>query len=156
LGEAAPGGKLSWQTDSFVRNPALSDDTLVLTRALRGLGARVEWAESLAPDGMAQHALVIAGTGGRLQVPSSGVVEVGNAGAVLGLLLGLGALLPEIRFETDHPASLGRRPNAELLHALQALGIQVEAGWPEGLLPIALRGGPPRGGALTISGARSS
>lgn len=156
LAEVPPGANEPPEMYSFIRNPALSDDTFVLTRALRALGARVEWAESLTPDGMVQWALFIGGTSGRLQTPPGGVVNAGNAGAVLRLLLGLGALLPEVRFETDHPDSLGRRPNAELLHALQSLGIQVEATWPEGLLPIALRGGPPRGGSVAISGARSS
>lgn len=156
LAEAPSGAGSRWETYSYIRNPALSDDTLVLTQALRALGARVEWAESLTPDGMAQSALFIGGTGGHLQVPPSGVVNAGNAGAVLRLLLGLGALLPEVRFETNHPDSLGRRPNAELLHALQSLGVRVEATWPEGLLPVTLRGGPPRGGTVTISGARSS
>jgi 3-phosphoshikimate 1-carboxyvinyltransferase len=156
LAEIPAGTGSQWETYSFIRNPALSDDTLVLTRALRALGARVEWAESLTPDGMAQRALFIGGTSGRLATPPGGVVNAGNAGAVLRLLLGLGALLPQVRFETTHPDSLGRRPNAELLHALQSLGVQVEATWPEGLLPIMLRGGPPRGGTVTISGARSS
>lgn len=146
----------NWGSYSYIRNPALSDDTRALIGALRALGARVEWAESLTPDGLTQRALFVGGTGGRLQTPPGGVINAGNAGAVLRLLLGLGALLPEIRFETDHPDSLGRRPNADLLQALQSLGVQVEATWPEGLLPITLRGGPPRGGAVTISGARSS
>jgi 3-phosphoshikimate 1-carboxyvinyltransferase len=156
LAQAPAGAGSQWETYSYIRNPALSDDTLVLTRALRALGARIEWAESLTPDGMTQRALFIGGTSGHLQTPPGGVINAGNAGAVLRLLLGLGALLPEIRFETDHPDSLGRRPNAELLYALQSLGVQVEARWPGGLLPITLRGGPPRGGPTTISGARSS
>ena len=34
--------------------------------------------------------------------------------------------------------------------------MRVEANGPDGLLPITLRGGPPAGGAVTVSGARSS
>src|SRR6185437_2452017 len=75
---------------------------------------------------------------------------------VLRLLLGIGALLPEITFTTDHPDSLGRRPNADLLAALAQLGITADAVGPDGLLPITLRGGPPRGGVVSVSGARSS
>jgi 3-phosphoshikimate 1-carboxyvinyltransferase len=75
---------------------------------------------------------------------------------VLRFLLGIGALLPEVRFETDHPGSLGRRPNADLLAALQSLGMTTESQGSGGLLPITLRGGPPRGGAVSVSGARSS
>ena len=100
--------------------------------------------------------LRITGTAGRLSAPPQHTLAVGNAGAVLRLLLGIGALLPEITLVTDHPDSLGRRPNADLLAALTQLGVQVEANGPDGLLPITLRGGPPAGGAVTVSGARSS
>ncbi len=136
---------------SLVRNPARSDDTVALVRALRALGADVSEVQS---DG--DWALCITGTGGRLSVPPDNTLAVGNAGAVLRLLLGIGALLPEITFTTDHPDSLGRRPNADLLAALAQLGITAEATGPDGLLPITLRGGPPSGGAVTVSGARSS
>ncbi|HEY1387544.1 MAG TPA: 3-phosphoshikimate 1-carboxyvinyltransferase [Ktedonobacterales bacterium] len=136
---------------SLVRNPARSDDTVALVRTLRALGADVSEAQS---DG--DWALRITGTGGRLSQPPDNTLAVGNAGAVLRLLLGIGALLPEITFTTDHPDSLGRRPNADLLAALAQLGIAADAGGPDGLLPITLRGGPPAGGAVTVSGARSS
>jgi 3-phosphoshikimate 1-carboxyvinyltransferase len=81
---------------------------------------------------------------------------MGNAGAVLRLLLGVGALLPQVRYTTDHPDSLGERPNGDLLAALRSLGIATEAREPGGRLPITLRDGPPLGGEVTVSGARSS
>lgn len=140
--------------ESVVRGPALSDDTAVLVRALRALGADVVW-EPHAND-PSNWQLRVRGTGGRLSEPPGGVIQAGNAGAVLRLLLGIGALLPRARFETDHPGSLGRRPNADLLAALAALGLRVEAGEPDGRLPITLAGGPPLGGAVAVSGARSS
>ncbi|HEU5349370.1 MAG TPA: 3-phosphoshikimate 1-carboxyvinyltransferase [Ktedonobacterales bacterium] len=136
---------------SRVRNPARSDDTDVLMRALRALGANI--AEESDED---DWILRIMGTGGHLSSPLGNTLNVGNAGAVLRLLLGIGALLPEMTFVTDHPQSLGRRPNADLLVALSQLGLRVEANGPDGLLPITLRGGPPAGGAVTVSGARSS
>ncbi|HEX8729498.1 MAG TPA: hypothetical protein VF739_12790, partial [Ktedonobacterales bacterium] len=136
---------------SLVRNPARSDDTVALVRALRALGADVSEAQG---DG--DWALRITGTGGRLSQPPDNTLAVGNAGAVLRLLLGISALLPAITFTTDHPQSLGRRPNADLLAALTQLGITADAHGPDGLLPITLRGGPPTGGEVTVSGARSS
>ena len=136
---------------SHVRNPARSDDTLVLVGALRALGADVS---EIQVDG--DWTLRITGTGGHLSAPPQNTLTLGNAGAVLRLLLGIGALLPEITLVTDHPLSLGRRPNADLLAALAQLGVRVEADGPDGLLPITLRGGPPAGGAVTVSGARSS
>jgi 3-phosphoshikimate 1-carboxyvinyltransferase len=136
---------------SLVRNPARSEDTVALVRALRALGAGVSEAHN-----DSDWALRITGTGGRLSQPPDNTLAMGNAGAVLRLLLGIGALLPEITFTTDHPDSLGSRPNADLLAALAQLGIIAESHGPDGLLPITLRGGPPMGGAVTVSGARSS
>ena len=139
--------------ESLLAGPALSDDTAVLTRALRALGATARWEQS---DDAASWSLRLVGVGGRPQRPADGALRMGNAGAALRLLLGVGALLPEIRFVTDHPDSLGRRPNADLLDALRALGLKAEAREPGGRLPITLRGGPPRGGAVSVSGRNSS
>src|SRR6266581_9729119 len=83
-------------------------------------------------------------------------INVGNAGAVLRLLLGVAALLPEVTLITDHPQSLGKRPNRELLEALTSLGAICEGTGPEGYLPITIRGGNLHGGRVSISGARSS
>ncbi|WIG58410.1 MAG: 3-phosphoshikimate 1-carboxyvinyltransferase [Ktedonobacterales bacterium] len=141
--------------ESVVRFPALSDDTAGLVRAVRAMGAGVTWERAGAAEDSG-WALRVRGVAGRPQTPPDGVIQAGNAGAVLRLLLGVGALLPEIRFETDYPTSLGKRPNGDLLDALRALGMDVEAREPGGLLPITLRGGPPRGGEVTVSGARSS
>ncbi len=149
--------------ESRVRGPALSDDTAVLVAALRALGGRLTWEREITPgegdgdgsEGAPAWSLRAAGVGGRPLAPHE-PLRMGNAGAVLRLLLGIGALLPEVRFETDHPDSLGRRPNADLLDALRQLGLDVTAREPGGLLPVALRGGPPEGGAVAVSGARSS
>lgn len=142
--------------ESRVVGPALSDDNAVLVRALRALGARLTW--ETVPEsatGTSIWSLRVTGVGGRPRVPD-GPLQMGNAGAVLRLLLGLGALLPVVRFETDHPTSLGRRPNADLLAALAQLGITAEARGADGLLPIILRGGPPQGGTVRVSGVHSS
>ncbi len=138
--------------ESVIHALALSDDTAVLVRAMRALGADARWER----EDSGAWALRARGCGGRPARPADGVIQAGNAGAALRLLLGAGALLPEVRFETDHPDSLGRRPNADLLNALRALGLAAEAREPGGLLPITLRGGPPEGGAVSVSGAHSS
>ena len=93
---------------------------------------------------------------GRPESSEPVTINVGNAGAVLRLLLGLGAFLPEVTFLTDHPQSLGKRPNRELLEALTSLGAVCEGTGPEGYLPVTIRGGKLRGGRVKISGARSS
>ena len=139
--------------ESIVNYPALSDDTTVLLLACRALGARIEEQEQ--PDG--QLILRIQGTGGVLHIPPRGELNVGNAGAVARMLLGLCALSPEaITLTTPYPESLGRRPNADLLAALEQLGADVRRETPEGALPITLRGARLHGGPVTISGRKSS
>src|SRR5260370_38802548 len=135
--------------ESRVVLPARSDDTDALFRGCLALGAQLSW------DDEQQRGLRVRGVG----LPhSSGrvTINVGNAGAVLRLLLGLGALLPEVTFVTDYPQSLGKRPNRELLEALISLGATCEGTGPEGYLPITICGGNLHGGHVRISGARSS
>ena len=138
--------------ESVVRNAATSEDAAAMVRCLRALGADVEVREN--GDGSAD--VRIRGFGAR-PVPVGGApLNVGNAGAVLRFLLAVGALCPEVRFETDRPDSLGRRPNGDLLDALERMG--VSTGSDGGMLPVTLSGGPGvlRSGRVSVSGARSS
>ena len=138
---------------STIYYPAISDDTSVLLQACAELGANIE-IENLA-DG--RHILSIRGTGGVLRTPPNATINVGNAGAVLRLLLGICALSSEaITFTTPYPESLGRRPNADLLQALAQLGTAVESPTSEGTLPIKIRGRLIHGGKIRISGKKSS
>ncbi|HKD74406.1 MAG TPA: hypothetical protein VKB76_02880, partial [Ktedonobacterales bacterium] len=136
---------------SKVDGIALSDDTTVLLRALEQCGVAVEQS---GPESIRIH-----GCAGRFPAPTHGIpvmIDAGNAGAVLRLMLGVAATLPDVRFTTSYMASLGTRPNADLLDALRLLGVDVEANGPEGRLPITLRGSGLHGGTVTIAGARSS
>ncbi len=138
---------------STIYYPAISDDTSVLLQACAKLEANVE-IQNLA-DG--RHILSIRGTGGVLRTPPNATINVGNAGAVLRLLLGICALSSEaITFTTPYPESLGRRPNADLLQALAQLGAAVESPTSEGTLPIKIRGRLIHGGKIRISGKKSS
>jgi 3-phosphoshikimate 1-carboxyvinyltransferase len=138
---------------STVYYPAISDDTDVLLQACRQLGAYIH-SESRADE---RSILSILGTGGKLRNPSEATIDVGNAGAVLRLLLGICALsLEPITFTTPYPQSLGRRPNADLLQALTQLGAFVESPSEEGTLPIKIHGGQVHGGHIRISCKKSS
>ena len=105
--------------ESVVSSPAINDDSEALFRACRALGAELTW------DDEQQRSLRVRGVG-RPHREGPLTLNVGNAGAVLRLLLGLGALLPEVTFVTDYPQSLGKRPNRELLEALTTLGATCE------------------------------
>src|SRR5438034_1054456 len=136
---------------SNIYYPAISDDTDVLLQACSHLGAHIE---SQANE---RQILSIRGTGGILRTPPNASIDIGNAGAVLRLLLGISALSPKtITFTTLYPESLGRRPNADLLQALAQLGATVESQTSEGILPIKIRGGQIHGGKTRISGKKSS
>jgi 3-phosphoshikimate 1-carboxyvinyltransferase len=104
--------------------------------------------------------LSIRGTGGALRMPHPAAIDAGNAGAVLRLLMGICAVLPEpVTFTTAYPESLGQRPHADLLEALAQLGVSVESQGDGGTLPVTLHGGPHRGvrgGKVRVSGRKSS
>ena len=141
---------------SAIRGPAESDDTDMLVHACQQLGGSLHYRE--APLSAGESAtLLVNGTGGRIVAPPNGILDVGNAGAVLRLLLGICALSPEpITLTTPYPESLGQRPNADLLQALRQLGATVECESAEGRLPIRVQRGSLRGGKVRISGKKSS
>ena len=136
---------------SQVKYPAESDDSEALFRGCRALGAELMW------EGEERTILRVQGVHPRNVRHTAPVeVNVGNAGAVSRLLLGVGAVLPEVTFITDHPQSLGKRPNRELLESLTSLGASCEGQGAEGYFPVTIRGGQLHGGRVAISGARSS
>lgn len=135
--------------ESTVSFPAQSDDSDALFRGCRALGAEVTEENEHSPSVRVQGI-------GRPHCAEALTINVGNAGAVLRLLLGLGAFLPKVTFMTDQPQSLGKRPNRELLEALTALGAICEGTGVEGYLPITLQGGNLHGGRVQVSGQRSS
>lgn len=135
--------------ESRVYQPAESDDSEALFRGCRALGAELTWEDEQ------RRVLRVRGVGrpaGRGPI----TIDVGNAGAVLRLLLGVGALLPEVTFVTEHVQSLGKRPNREILEALNTLGASCQGTGGEGYLPISITGGSLHGGKVRVSGARSS
>jgi 3-phosphoshikimate 1-carboxyvinyltransferase len=134
--------------ESVVHYPAQSQDTDALQRCLGQLGADIR--EQIDDDG-GRH-LYVRGFGRSPKSP--GVLDVGNAGAVARLLMGVGGLLSSLRFETSFPESLGLRPHDELFCGLEQLGASVESA--AGRLPATIRGGSLHGGTVRISGRRSS
>ncbi len=119
---------------------------------IRGVGSGPgSWSERLV------SMLTIHGTNGKLRPPPGGVIDVGNAGAVLRLLMGICAVLSEpVTFVTPFPGSLGRRPNADLLDALGQLGATFQSASESGTLPVTLSGNGMRGGRVHVSGQKSS
>lgn len=139
--------------ESIIENPALSDDTTVLLKACAQLGAIISTSHH--EDG--HCTLHMRGVGGQVKPAQGAIIDVGNAGAVLRLLLGICASSPvPLTFTTPYPESLGRRPNDDLLQALTQLGAVISSQGPEGTLPITIGGGQLQGGAVQLSGKKSS
>ena len=135
---------------SIVRRPAIQDDAVALVRCLRQLGARIvgrtaageETEFSIRNAATVDH-LDIHGFGSEPSLPpDERTINPDNAGAVLRMLMSVAMLVPgPVRFETSHPESLGKRPNGDLLRALELLGITVHEAGADGRLPIVMEGG---------------
>ncbi|HEU5370721.1 MAG TPA: 3-phosphoshikimate 1-carboxyvinyltransferase, partial [Ktedonobacterales bacterium] len=139
--------------ESIIDNPAQSDDTTVLLKACEQLGATI--ATSYHADG--HCTLRIRGVSGQIKPAQNTVIDVGNAGAVLRLLLGICASSPmPVTFTTPYPESLGHRPNDDLLQALAQLGVPISSQGPDGTLPITIGSASLRGGTVQLSGKKSS
>ncbi|WP_102125079.1 3-phosphoshikimate 1-carboxyvinyltransferase [Deinococcus planocerae] len=121
---------------------ATSEDAEAMIRCLRDWGAGVE---RVGDDA------VVRGFGAH---PRPGVtLNPGNAGAVARFLMGVAALTGGTTFVTDYADSLGRRPQGDLLEALERLGARVTS--RDGRLPISISG-PVRGGLVQVGAERSS
>ncbi|HHT06366.1 MAG TPA: 3-phosphoshikimate 1-carboxyvinyltransferase [Hydrogenispora sp.] len=130
--------------ESIIYDPATNDDANALLACCQRLGAKVH-----ASPGRLQ----ISGFGRSPQPP--GVLDPGNGGLILRLLLPVGLLLPEVQYVTSYPESLGKRPQDHLLTALRDLGAEVED--VDGHLPITIRGGRPLARrTVAVSGRISS
>lgn len=140
------------QGRSVVHRPAVQDDAVALVKCCRRLGAVIvaldqsgreveyEVENAAEVDRLEIHGF---GANPRLADPSVPVTP-GNAGAVFRMLLAVTALLPEIHWVTPYADSLGKRPNIDLIEALQQIGVEVDYTGEDGRLPMTLRGGRDR------------
>jgi 3-phosphoshikimate 1-carboxyvinyltransferase len=122
---------------------ATSEDAEAMLRCLKAWGAGLE---HVGDD------MIITGFGAQ---PLNGqTLNPGNAGAVARFLMAVAALTAETHFVTDYPDSLGRRPQADLLTALERLGARTRS--DAGKFPINIQGGALRGGLIEVSAEKSS
>jgi len=129
--------------ESTIYYPAQSEDSEAMRRCLRDLGALIREDE---------EKIVITGFGRRPKPVKE--LNVGNAGAVLRFLMSVAAFCPEVTFVNAYPDSLGKRPNGDLIRALEQMNVRVDH--RDGKLPITIYGGHPVGGKITVSGKVSS
>ena len=125
--------------------PLDSEDTRVLARCLRALGASIEASrEGLRVQGPL-HA-----TGGE-----EILLDAGDSGTAARFLAALAAATPG-RFLLTGSPSLRARPMRELAQALRSLGAELVSRGEDDGLPLAIRGGTLRSGAVSVDASRSS
>lgn len=129
--------------ESKLHDASDADDTRLMRNGLDQLGIGIREAGG---------DLLVSGKGGRLFAPKF-PIPVGNAGTTFRFLLAAAALADgPVTLEGDE--RMAERPNEELLDALGALGVDVRQSAPGARYTVA--GGGIRGGAVTLSAARSS
>jgi 3-phosphoshikimate 1-carboxyvinyltransferase len=122
-----------------------SDDIQVMARALRAVGARIE---------IGADAWLVDGVDGAPRVPVA-PVDVGASGTAARFLTALLALVPGPA-HLDGSPRMRERPIADLVDALRALGVDIEAQGMGGCPPVRCRGGASFGGSVEVNASRSS
>lgn len=132
---------------SILRNPSLSDDSLLMVKALDGLGFRVEGEPS-------HRELRVRGTAGRIPVRAA-AVACGNAGTTLRFCTALCAL-GDGEFLVDGDDRMRARPIQDLLDALTLLGVRAKSLHGNGCPPVRIAGHGMEGGDAVLAGDTSS
>jgi 3-phosphoshikimate 1-carboxyvinyltransferase len=120
--------------------PLKAGDTLSTARVLWALGAEIE------EEG--PH-FRVRGRGLRLKEPED-VLDCGNAGTLMRLVLGILAGQEGLFAVLTGDASLRRRPMARVAEPLRAMGARIDGREGGGKAPLAVRGGPLRGIRYTL------
>ncbi|TBH20158.1 3-phosphoshikimate 1-carboxyvinyltransferase [Thermus thermamylovorans] len=121
-------------------HPLKAGDTLSTARALQALGAEI------AEEG--PH-FRVRGRGLRLREPED-VLDCGNAGTLMRLLLGLLAGQEGLFAVLTGDASLRRRPMGRVVEPLRQMGAEIDGREGGKRAPLAVRGGGLRGIAYTL------
>lgn len=132
---------------STLRNALFSDDTRYFGAALKALGIEVRQDPAAAE-------ISVDGRGGALPAPRADLF-VGNAGTAARFLTAVLALGTGC-YTVDGAPRMRERPMDELLAALAAQGARISAAAQPVRMPFTICGRGLAGGALQVSGGRSS
>lgn len=134
----------------FARGP-LPEDARAAAAALRSLGFGVE---ERSGAGSALE-VVVTGAGGRIPRPAATLDAGGSATAAR--LLGAVCALGPGPYAIRGTPQLARRPAGAIVEALADLGVRAErTGEPEDAEFLTVRGGPARGGSVSVDASSSS
>ncbi|MFP4501779.1 MAG: 3-phosphoshikimate 1-carboxyvinyltransferase [Candidatus Hydrogenedentota bacterium] len=130
--------------ESVIHQPLQSADTLAAFHAYKALGAQVQ------VDGNAWR---VQGCGGQFATPDT-VIDTGNSGTTMNMVLGSTALLAQGLAVLTGDAQVRRRPSGPLAQSLNDLGATVRATRDNGCPPFVVAG-RLRGGETTLAATSS-
>jgi len=130
--------------ESVIRQPLDSQDARSAVAAYRALGAAIETGAD------AWH---VKGFAGKPRVPDD-VIDVGNSGTTLNIVMGTCALIEEGAAVLTGDAQIRRRPSGPLAASLNDLGASVRSTRNNGCPPFVVAG-PWRGGDTAIEAVSS-
>ena len=131
-----------------LRGALFSEDTEIMSAALRALGIPVE-------ADAARCTFRVAGAGGILPAPTA-TIHVGNAGTAARFLTALCAAAGRGVYRFDGVEAMRRRPMGGLLEALTQLGAEFKFLGQPGCFPFELQARGLRGGTVEIDARESS
>jgi 3-phosphoshikimate 1-carboxyvinyltransferase len=131
-----------------LRGALFSEDTEIMSAALRSLGVHVE-------ADAARCSFRVAGAGGILPATTA-TIQVGNAGTAARFLTALCAAAGRGVYRFDGVEAMRRRPMGGLLEALTRLGAEFRFLGQPGCFPFELHARGLRGGTVEIDARESS
>ena len=130
---------------SVLKNALNAEDQQLSAAALRELGAGINF------DG---RNFSVEGTGARFSAPKKELF-LGNSGAGIRFLMSLASLV-EGRTVINGSERMKKRPAAELVTALQKLGVKVRQANAKECFPVEVIGKSLKGGYVSMDGSKSS
>ena len=131
---------------SILTSLSLSDDSIVLIQALQKLGILISFINKTTVE--------VSGNGGNF-APHTLSIDVGHAGTAMRFLTALCSLVPG-EITLDGSARMRERPIADLVDALQSLGVSISYSINEGFPPLIIKGGSCAKNFIEMSGKISS
>ena len=130
--------------ESRIHAPLNSEDAQAAVEAFRALGAEID---------IGADPWTVGGTGGNIRPPEN-VIDVGNSGTTMRVVMGACALLPAGMAVLTGDEQIRRRPGGPLADSLTDLGARVRSTRGNGCAPFVVEG-TLRGGETTIEAVTS-
>ena len=129
-----------------IRNPLLSEDTLLTMQALRQMGIRI--------DEPSNDQIIVSGGSGKLK-PCADPIFLGNSGTSMRLLTAVAAL-GQGTFTLTGTDRMAERPIQDLIDALEQLDVRIRSKHRNGCPPVEIIGEKVSGGSVHINCRTSS